>query len=76
MWRSIRTRKDRHMTKNWQPHSWRSHEARQLPTYSDDAALAGWVGSIWQARGDRYSELRGTQAAADLQKIEMSYIGG
>ena len=28
------------MTKQWQPHSWRSHEARQLPTYSDPAALA------------------------------------
>src|SRR3546814_5300455 len=24
--------KDRQMTKNWQPHRWRSHEARQLPT--------------------------------------------
>ncbi|MGV3729543.1 MAG: 3-deoxy-7-phosphoheptulonate synthase, partial [Sphingopyxis sp.] len=28
------------MTKNWQPHSWRSHEARQLPTYRDADALA------------------------------------
>src|SRR3546814_19620345 len=28
------------MTQNWQPHSWRSHEARQLPTYADEAALA------------------------------------
>ena len=31
---------DRQMTKNWQPHSWRSHEARQLPTYRDADALA------------------------------------
>jgi 3-deoxy-7-phosphoheptulonate synthase len=28
------------MTQPWQPHSWRSHDARQLPTYKDDAALA------------------------------------
>ncbi len=28
------------MTKNWTPNSWRSHEARQLPTYPDAAALA------------------------------------
>ena len=32
--------KNRQMTKNWQPHSWRSHEARQLPTYRDADALA------------------------------------
>ena len=28
------------MTHQWQPQSWRSHEARQLPTYTDEAALA------------------------------------
>jgi 3-deoxy-7-phosphoheptulonate synthase len=28
------------MTKNWTPNSWRSHEARQLPTYPDAAAVA------------------------------------
>ena len=28
------------MTQSWQPQSWRAHEARQLPTYKDDAALA------------------------------------
>ena len=27
------------MTKTWTPDSWRSHEARQLPTYPDPAAL-------------------------------------
>ncbi|WP_017669068.1 3-deoxy-7-phosphoheptulonate synthase class II [Sandarakinorhabdus sp. AAP62] len=27
------------MTKNWTPDSWRQHEARQLPTYPDAAAL-------------------------------------
>ena len=40
-----------------------------------DAELAGWIAKVWQARGDRYSELRGT-ARAPEQKIEMSYIGG
>ncbi len=28
------------MTQSWQPQSWRTHEARQLPTYQDAAALA------------------------------------
>jgi 3-deoxy-7-phosphoheptulonate synthase len=28
------------MTEQWQPHSWRAHEARQLPHYADAAALA------------------------------------
>ncbi len=28
------------MTNAWTPNSWRSHEARQLPTYADAAALA------------------------------------
>ena len=28
------------MTNNWQPHSWRSHDARQLPVYRDADALA------------------------------------
>ncbi|WP_217423252.1 GTP 3',8-cyclase MoaA [Uliginosibacterium aquaticum] len=40
-----------------------------------NAELAAWIGAVWQARGDRYSELRG-QASASAQKIEMSYIGG
>ncbi|MDP2107889.1 MAG: GTP 3',8-cyclase MoaA, partial [Rhodocyclaceae bacterium] len=36
-----------------------------------DAAIAG----IWQARDDRYSQLR-MAATPGLRKIEMSYIGG
>ncbi|MEN9289101.1 MAG: hypothetical protein RL317_724, partial [Pseudomonadota bacterium] len=27
------------MTQNWTPESWTAHEARQLPTYPDAAAL-------------------------------------
>jgi cyclic pyranopterin phosphate synthase len=45
-----------------------------------DAELASAVGHIWQGRGDRYSQLRGTLAAgpggAPKRRVEMSYIGG
>lgn len=40
-----------------------------------DPELAAWLASVWSARTDRYSELRGN-ATAPTQKIEMSYIGG
>src|SRR5581483_11589409 len=43
----------------------------------DDIATA--VGRIWQAREDRYSQLRGSAAAQDSRsgnaRVEMSYIG-
>ena len=42
--------KTRDMTQSWQPHSWRSHEARQLPTYKDDAALAAVRGGTPELR--------------------------
>jgi len=41
---------------------------------SDEAILAT-IGSVWTAREDRYSEIRGQQTVP-LKKIEMSYIGG
>lgn len=40
-----------------------------------DEALHSLVGSLWRARGDRYSELRSTQVAG-LPKAEMSRLGG
>jgi cyclic pyranopterin phosphate synthase len=40
-----------------------------------DDELAERVRSLWGARDDRYSELR-SRATSDLQKVEMSYIGG
>ena len=46
---------------------------------SDDAPLASAVGHIWSGRTDRYSELRGAQAAdtgSGARRVEMSYIGG
>jgi len=59
------------------------HDLRALlRTGRSDAELAGAVAHLWRARGDRYSELRGsaaqaTPSAADAgRKVEMSYIGG
>jgi cyclic pyranopterin phosphate synthase len=42
---------------------------------SPDAEISSNIAGIWQARGDRYSEIR-TADTAKLRKIEMSYIGG
>jgi cyclic pyranopterin phosphate synthase len=42
---------------------------------ADDDGLAAAIAGSWRARKDRYSELR-SQATADLERIEMSYIGG
>jgi cyclic pyranopterin phosphate synthase len=47
----------------------------RLHAGADDKALSDWINQVWQARRDRYSELRSTQTAP-LEKIEMSYIGG
>ena len=47
---------------------------------SSDAELASAIAHIWQARTDRYSELRGSEGAAPpgegRRRVEMSYIGG
>jgi GTP 3',8-cyclase len=40
-----------------------------------DEELIAAISDQWRARKDRYSELR-SQATADLERIEMSYIGG
>jgi len=42
---------------------------------SSDEEISGAIARIWQARTDRYSEIR-TAETAKLRKIEMSYIGG
>ena len=42
---------------------------------ADDAALAAAITGIWQARADRYSEIR-TAETARSRKVEMSFIGG
>jgi cyclic pyranopterin phosphate synthase len=40
-----------------------------------DVALGEELARIWQARRDRYSEIRSAKTVG-LPKIEMSYIGG
>jgi cyclic pyranopterin phosphate synthase len=42
---------------------------------ADDAALSAAIRGIWQARADRYSEIR-TAETARARKVEMSFIGG
>src|SRR5437879_120613 len=42
---------------------------------SSDQEISDAIARIWQARTDRYSEIR-TAETAKLRKIEMSYIGG
>ena len=42
---------------------------------ASDADIQSAVAQLWQARDDRYSEIR-TEATARERKIEMSYIGG
>jgi cyclic pyranopterin phosphate synthase len=44
-----------------------------------DEEIAAAIGLVWQARDDRYSQLRASQPAstgASGRRIEMSYIGG
>ncbi len=46
---------------------------------ASDDELASVIGRIWNARSDRYSELRGALAAESgtpARRVEMSYIGG
>ncbi len=52
------------------------HDLKQLLRGgADDGALATAIAAVWNARDDRYSELR-TAATAMRPKVEMSYIGG
>ena len=43
---------------------------------ASDAEIDEAVGRIWSARGNRYSELRGSGEPLPRSKVEMSYIGG
>lgn len=43
---------------------------------ADDEAILERLAATWQARRDRYSELRSRTTSGLGQKIEMSYIGG
>ncbi len=39
-------------------------------------AVAAHVAALWRARGDRYSELRGSPEVRDRRRVEMYLIGG
>ncbi|MDR7295952.1 cyclic pyranopterin phosphate synthase [Pelomonas aquatica] len=57
----------------------RGHDLRGLLRGAEpvsDAQLASAVAGVWSGRADRYSQLRGTAAAATLPRVEMHYIGG
>jgi len=54
----------------------RGHDLRAvLRGGADNGELHDEIGRIWGRRTDRYSEIR-SQATAELEKVEMSYIGG
>jgi GTP 3',8-cyclase len=54
----------------------RGHDLRALVrSGASDEELGARIGAIWSRRTDRYSELR-SEHTVDLQKVEMSYIGG
>ena len=57
------------------------HDLRQLLRDGHpDGVLTSAIGHIWQARADRYSDLRGATGADSTgdgqRRVEMSYIGG
>ena len=56
------------------------HDLRSLlRDGADDARIGAAIASIWQQRGDRYSELRGAAdpaAPSATRRVEMHYIGG
>jgi cyclic pyranopterin phosphate synthase len=54
----------------------RGHDFRDLLRDGrTDEEIAHFLGTVWRARTDRYSDLRSSQSP-DLPKVEMSYIGG
>ena len=55
------------------------HDLRELlRSGAVDETIAAQISTIWQAREDRYSEIRtaATSNVGNIKKIEMSYIGG
>jgi cyclic pyranopterin phosphate synthase len=54
----------------------RGHDLRGLVrSGAGDGELDEAIRQVWHGRTDRYSELR-SRATPDLEKVEMSYIGG
>ena len=56
--------------------AWTGHDLRKiLRSDGTEDDIVDLVSTIWQARRDRYSEIR-SGATVGLPKVEMSYIGG
>jgi cyclic pyranopterin phosphate synthase len=54
----------------------RGHDLRALVRGgASEEGLHAEIGRIWRRRADRYSEIR-SENTTDLEKVEMSYIGG
>jgi len=54
----------------------RGHDLRAVVRGgASDEELGEEIARVWGRRADRYSEIR-SEATADLQRVEMSYIGG
>jgi GTP 3',8-cyclase len=54
----------------------RGHDLRALVRgVASEEELHAEIGRIWRRRADRYSEIR-SENTTDLEKVEMSYIGG
>lgn len=53
------------------------HDLRgPLRAGASDAELAGLIGAVWNARDDRYSEIRSAATLASREHVEMYAIGG
>ncbi len=53
------------------------HDIRDfMRSGASDEEIRDRIIEIWQGRGDRYSDERTAETAANRKKIEMSYIGG
>jgi cyclic pyranopterin phosphate synthase len=54
----------------------RGYDLRKLlRNGASDVQIASAIEGVWLKRADRYSEIRGSETR-DIQKVEMSYIGG
>ena len=54
----------------------RGHDLRAfLRNGATDEEISDFLGKVWRARDDRYSEIRSSETAG-LKKVEMSHIGG
>ena len=54
----------------------RGHDLRAfLRNGATDREISDFLGTVWRARDDRYSEIRSSETVG-LKKVEMSHIGG